>query len=79
MNSDTLLSDADLERIYGIPRGTSRAWRARGQGPPYLNLGRRMPRYRRANVESWFSERRVVPSAAKVPTPSSSGPAEGVS
>lgn len=55
-----LLADADVERLYGIRAGTLRAWRSRGEGPPYIEVSRRMPRYRRQDLDDYLASRRVA-------------------
>ena len=54
-----LLDDAEIEARYGIKRGTLRAWRSRGIGPPFVRLTGRMPRYRIADVEDFLAARLV--------------------
>lgn len=57
--SPTLLDDAAVEQRYGIKRGTLRAWRSRGVGPPYVRVSARMARYRVADLEAWLAARVV--------------------
>lgn len=53
-----LLTDDDLTRLTAIKRGTLRALRSRGQ-IPFIRLGGRIIRYRRADIEAWISSRAV--------------------
>jgi hypothetical protein len=42
---------------YLIPARTAQRWRASGEGPPFVRLGRRRVLYRVADVEAWLAAR----------------------
>jgi hypothetical protein len=46
-----------LHEHYLIPPRTAQRWRAEGEGPPFVRLGRRRVIYRRSDVEKWLAER----------------------
>lgn len=62
MGAKKLLSDADLEAEFGIPRGTSRKWRLFGGGPKWRKISGKVGRaggcvrYLRADVEAWIEQ-----------------------
>lgn len=52
-----LMTDKDVERLTGVPRGTLKYFRHRGHGgPPSFKLTPRQIRYRREDVEKWIRE-----------------------
>lgn len=68
---ERLISDLHVEQIYGIPRGTLRKWRIRGNvGPRWRKLGGpigkrgAMVRYRVEDIEEWL---RSCPSGGAQP------------
>lgn len=61
-----LLSRDDIERETG--GGITRRWlelaaHQGSDGPPYVKVGRRTVRYRRADFEAWLASRTVTPEA----------------
>jgi hypothetical protein len=52
-----LLTPRALEEWLGIPQGTQRWQRSRGEGPPFLRLGDRTIRYDVRAVEAWLATR----------------------
>lgn len=50
---ETLLTPADVERIYRIKIGTQKTLRKRGQ-IPFVKVGSRMVRYRPSDLEAWI-------------------------
>jgi predicted DNA-binding transcriptional regulator AlpA len=40
-----------------VGRSTLRTWRARREGPPFIQLGARTPRYPRDELRRWIRER----------------------
>lgn len=52
------MSQRDLVEKTGIPGSTWEDWRYRNAGPPFYRLGRRLIRYRWADVEAWLETRR---------------------
>ncbi len=48
----------ELAGELGLKTVTIESWRARGEGPPYVRLGRSV-RYRRQDIEAWVTARRV--------------------
>lgn len=59
-----LLTDAEVSRLFSIKPGTLKALRARGQ-IPYIRIGGRIIRYRRAELDAWIAERSVPHGARK--------------
>lgn len=47
-----------LAERFQIPRATWQDWRYRGKGPPFFRLGRRLVRYRLADVRAWLDSHR---------------------
>jgi hypothetical protein len=54
--NDVLDEDGLYER-YLIPPRTAQRWRAIGEGPRWIRLGRRRVVYRVADIEAWLAER----------------------
>jgi hypothetical protein len=48
------LAEDGLHEHYLIPPRTAQRWRASGEGPPFIRLGKRRVLYRRADVERWL-------------------------
>ena len=57
--SKRLLTDREVYDDYGLTVPWLRRARREGAGPPFLRIGRRMIRYRTADVEA-FIDRQVV-------------------
>ena len=53
-----VLTPAEVERDYKIKQGTQKSLRFRKQ-IPYVQLGGRIIRYRRSEIEAWLSARSV--------------------
>jgi excisionase family DNA binding protein len=60
---DKLMSVEDLAAYLDRPVATIYDWNSRGEGPPYLRLGREV-RYRPRDVERWLDGRYVGREAA---------------
>jgi hypothetical protein len=59
-SADPILTPREVERDYRLKVGTLKAWRSRRNGgPPWLSLGRKMPRYRASAIESWLAAHQV--------------------
>lgn len=41
---------------------TLAAWTSRGEGPPYIKVGRSV-RYRKSDIEAWLESRTIRPGA----------------
>jgi hypothetical protein len=54
---DALLFSPETAYLAATSIRTLEAWRARGGGPPYVQIGRSI-RYRRGDVLEWLAERR---------------------
>jgi hypothetical protein len=54
----------ELNRSGGLSARTLERWRARGDGPPFVRLGRRRVFYRRADLVAWVEQSRQQPGAA---------------
>jgi hypothetical protein len=64
-DANEMLTTEQAARYIGLKAQTLRIWRCRGDGPPYyrlsLYLSKRGPAgYRRADLERWLAERRVL-------------------
>jgi hypothetical protein len=51
------IDEAGLQEHYQIPPRTAQRWRASGEGPEYVRLGKRRILYRIADVERWLALR----------------------
>jgi predicted DNA-binding transcriptional regulator AlpA len=47
-----------LAEVLGISQSTLKKWRATGEGPPWVQLGRRVV-YKRSHVERWYDSRAI--------------------
>jgi len=52
------ISDVEVARRTSIQRPTLQAWRAKGEGPPFFRVGRRVL-YDWVQVEAWIRSRQV--------------------
>jgi predicted DNA-binding transcriptional regulator AlpA len=50
-----LISETDLATRPNLSVKTLRGWRRRGEGPPFLRLGRRSVRYELTAVDKWLA------------------------
>lgn len=50
-----LLNEKEVAATLGIATGTARNWRSKRIGPPYVKLGKRAVRYRRADVDAFIA------------------------
>ena len=57
---ERLLDRAEVERRFGIPKRFLETSAARGDGPPYVRIGR-LVRYSANDVQDWISTSRKVP------------------
>jgi predicted DNA-binding transcriptional regulator AlpA len=55
---EKLISPEDLAEREGVPLGTVYQWNSRGDGPPYMRIGR-FVRYRLADILTWENGRYV--------------------
>lgn len=68
MSQSVLMSVAELSELLGVPVGSLRMWRQRGEGPRSFKLvGRVM--YDRAEVMAWIEKAKEETSAGYVPEP----------
>jgi hypothetical protein len=51
------IDEDGLNVRYLIPPRTAQRWRATGDGPPFVRLGRRRVVYRVADIERWLAAR----------------------
>ena len=49
-----LLSDVEVAALLGASLQTVRNWRWRGEGPRWVTLGKRMVRYKPADVQAFI-------------------------
>ena len=54
-SSDEYLDTAELSELIGLAKVTIEQWRARGDGPAYSKVGRRVV-YKRSDVDAWLDE-----------------------
>lgn len=52
-----LLRESDVAERWNLSERCLQAWRLRGDGPPYLKLGRAV-RYRLSDLDLWLENRR---------------------
>lgn len=55
--SVSLLTPKDLADLVGVSLETIRNWRLNGLGPPCVQIGRSVIRYRPEDVEAWLAEK----------------------
>jgi hypothetical protein len=55
--TEEYLNETGLNDCYSIPPRTASRWRASGDGPPFIRLGKRRIIYRRTDVEAWLANR----------------------
>lgn len=58
-DDDELLTPDQAAAILKSKPGTLAAWRHRKQGPPWIAVSERMPRYRRGDLVKYLAERTV--------------------
>jgi predicted DNA-binding transcriptional regulator AlpA len=61
---DPLLSDREVSALIGRARPTLQKDRLRGDGIPFVRIGR-LVRYRRSDVERWFANQRAFTSTSE--------------
>lgn len=54
---DQLYDELQAARLLRISRRTLQGWRLKGGGPPFVRLGLRCIRYRRADLQEFMAER----------------------
>ena len=54
-NKDKLMTRAEVEEVFGIPKRYLEKAVRFGNGPPRVNLGRSV-RYRVSDIQSWIAE-----------------------
>jgi hypothetical protein len=52
-----LADERETAEMLRVSRASLRFWRARGGGPPWLRIGRRLVRYEAAALRRWIEER----------------------
>ena len=62
-----ILTEKQLAQSKQISVSLVRKWRRNGEGPPFLRVGAKLIRYRRADVEAWLTGQRRDPSAKASP------------
>lgn len=55
MTDDELLTERQATELLRLTGRTLATWRHRGQGPPWVKVGR-FVRYRRTAIETWLDE-----------------------
>lgn len=54
-----LLTVQQVSKLTGISVETLNQWRSQEKGPPYLKIGGKLVRYRKADLIQYFDECRV--------------------
>jgi len=55
-----LLSTFDTAEFLGVPRQTLAAWRSRGTGPVFIQIGRHI-KYRVDDLDAWIATNTITP------------------
>ena len=55
-----LLSERQTARTLTVSTATLRHWRATGQGPPWIRLGKRLVRYPSDKLREWIERQARV-------------------
>jgi predicted DNA-binding transcriptional regulator AlpA len=60
-------NERETAQYLGVSRAVLRLWRSRGEGPCYFHAGKKLVRYRHADLDLWIESRLSDPrsSAAK--------------
>ena len=61
--ADELIRTEDVARLLGLTEGTMANQRSRGEGPPFIRIGRAV-RYSRRAVTAWIEANTVTPGDA---------------
>lgn len=67
-----LLTRPEAAARLAVPTGTLAAWASRGQGPPFIKLGRAV-RYRPDDLDAWISSNTIAPDGDGGPRRSPAG------
>lgn len=59
------LSTDELAELLTVDIKTVKRWRASGEGPPFIRIGRSRVIYSRADVDAWLAGRRYAHRAAE--------------
>ena len=60
-----LLTPAEAADRLAVSAKTLERWRSTGDGPPYIALGRRLVRYRRADVDAFVRRQKTANTAQR--------------
>lgn len=60
LSTDRLLSRIEVETLFGISKRFLEIAALRGDGPPMIKIGKRMVRYRVADLRAWLTKRTVL-------------------
>ena len=55
-----LLDTSEAATFLGLARTTLEHWRGLRKGPPFIRVGPRAVRYRRADLEEWLNEQVIT-------------------
>ncbi len=64
------IDESELRNRYLIPPRTAQRWRASGDGPRYVRMGKRRIIYRIEDIERWLAERTFAHRADELSRPS---------
>ena len=59
-HSERLLDRTEVEQRFGVPKRFLETAVARGDGPPFVRIGR-LVRYRAVDIQDWISSERHMP------------------
>ncbi len=59
-----LLTEGEVANVLGVRPKTVQAWRAAGEGPPHIKVGRKLIRYRPGDVAIWMQEHSSQPDSS---------------
>ena len=65
-NAAEILTEAEAAGLLNMGRSTLERWRATGEGPPWVRLGRHRIRYTRTTLMAWIEARTYQHRAAEL-------------
>ena len=71
--SNPLIDTRQAAEALGMSPDTLALWRSKGEGPPFVKLGRAV-RYRRADLDAWVAEQLCTSTAGPVAKPTRGRP-----
>ena len=59
-----LLTEGEVANVIGVRPKTLQKWRAAGEGPPHIKVGKRLIKYRPGDVAIWMQEHSSQPDSS---------------